>query len=1160
MSTMSKEREFIESLQKEKLSLSESFTRSLDLLATGLFTRQGQFFYELIQNAEDCTKDGEETAVEIILRPDAVIFRNNGEQFTREDIRNLCDVGRTQKKSQDENIGFWGIGFKSVFRVTDSPHVLSGEYQFKFDRSHWQDDNVDRTLDKIPWRVTPIWIPDSPVKSAEEWNTFYLPYIDDSYKQRVLEGIDQLENRLLLFLEDIKEIRVIDELEDEKDRSREMAVTSRSKELEGRLIELKSDEQWWVYENVFEVPERISNDKLTRERKRENIKKRPARIALKVDEDGNLDHLTEGSVHASVFSFLPIQGLTSGMPFMIDADLLTGAGRTKPHEGAAWNSWMMKEIGETLIPNAINQLKNHETWKSQFQKALLPSERPKGNLFRTLDTAIMETARQSKIIPTANGSWVTPDSAIHPVGDSRDQVREVLSVEDFHELTDRELTDENLVFLKRLLRDRLAIRELGTDSEDLPDSGTNFAELAKNEDWLRQKASSKETPWFRSFYELLEQTHGFDDDLKECEIAYTGSELVSSSEVYLSFSPSVEETIAEMNAEEAFPTIPERITSSGSAKNFLKRLDIGSVGAQDLADDLVEHPEMLEAMANEEGVTEWFRDLYVALSKSNRIGQLSKVPIVFTGESVVRPASDTSSVLLPAESERVSEILDTVGGSLTDVDTVPASIIDPDEGGDETAKNFLSSLGINQVAPDWVAKEKLLPKITVSDRWETKDNWPLDTCSLVTYTGVVNAELDPEQISDEIVVLTNDDDVRPVSEVYLSQTYSAAYNTSSLLDKPVVNSTYLSCEYGNGWSSFFTAIGIQSETSVHALQDALLNLKAADVDVRKELRKIYPEITEEAETEIDTDELELLTEANDFEESESLFIPDKQAARHIFGNEHFVWLPEDSKLQNECAKGIQYLGIPSAADEFERRLERGDLIDEVVDTGVEQRVQNYWEQVSNDVPELSSDVPEIVWIEEIRSRCILRDHSKPQTANRRSYYDAGTLYLTKEFGHRWEDLATTLLENVDIDVEPGEIASKFVPSVEDAAISEVIKYETKRGREAKGIRKDQDKHTGYDVFSKNPETGDERHIEIKSFSSGGTAKLRPNQQDRAKNDDDFYLYIVINPKSDDPRIWFKESPDIEHLLDRGAEMESILVIPRPIWERYCDGPIPTRRQ
>jgi hypothetical protein len=70
----------------------------------------------------------------------------------------------------------------------------------------------------------------------------------------------------------------------------------------------------------------------------------------------------------------------------------------------------------------------------------------------------------------------------------------------------------------------------------------------------------------------------------------------------------------------------------------------------------------------------------------------------------------------------------------------------------------------------------------------------------------------------------------------------------------------------------------------------------------------------------------------------------------------------------------------------------------------------------------------------------------------------------------------------------------------------------------KGLRNDQDKHNGYNAFSKNPEIGDESHIEINSFSIERTAKLQLNQQDQAKNDVTFYLYIVVNPESDDPGI------------------------------------------
>jgi len=1157
MSIISENKQFISDLQEEKLSLSESFTRSLDLLATGLFTRQGQFFYELIQNAEDCTREGEETTIEIVLRPDAVIFRNNGDLFDKEDIRNLCDVGRTQKKTNDENIGFWGIGFKSVFRVTDAPHVFSNKFHFKFDREHWQNDGIDEDLDEIPWRVTPIWMSEPPIEPSDDWNIFYLPYIDGEYKDRVLDGVEQLEDRLLLFLEQIGEIRIIDELEDETDRSRQMAVSSRTPSHGGRLVELSSGKKWWVYEETFPVPPEVSNDKVTRERKREDIDKRPARIALKVNDEGNLVHLSEGSIHASVFSFLPIQGITSGMPFMIDADLLTGAGRTKPHEDAAWNNWMMEEIGSTLIPNVIGQLKDHDTWKYQFQNAILPSERPGSQLFRRLDDAIMESARSSEMIPTADGGWVTPDNAIHPVGGQSNQIRELLVPDDVTKLTKRELTHENLSLLKRLLGARLAIRQLGTNPEDLPDSGTNLAELATNQDWLSSKEKSEDEEWFCLFYELLADTRGFDDDLRESLVAYTDGGLKFPEDVYLSFPDEIGEVIKQINAEDVFPTIPDSILKSDEAKDFLERLDIEEVSANDLAEDLVEYPEMLRAMAAEDHVDNWFRDLYVVLSRSGRTEDLRETPIVYTGSTVVKPSSESSSVLLPAKSDRVGAILDTVGSSLADVDTVPKSIIDPEHGGEETAKNFLGSIGIEQVAPDWIAREKLLPDITAENRQENDQEIDVDT--LRTYTGIVNAELDPEEFEQELLVIAPDQEVYPAGDVSLSPTFGAAYDTGSLLDDPIVSSAYQRGEYGDNWSSFFGAIGVQPETSPNAIRNALTNIPDLEIDATDEIQNVYSAITAETGAQIDTSEVQVLTRSEEFSSASEVYLPDNKESVRVFRDNHFVWLPDEEDTRDSAIEGLDALGLARASNEFKKEFQPGEQIEERVDLGAEKRIQECWSRMSEDITELRSNSPQITWIESVKIKYRLGENSVPEPAERRSYFEDDTLYLTRDFGHRWDDLAETLADNLDIDIDPEEISAKFTPTVEDAAISEVIQYESGRDRQAKDIRQDQTGHEGYDVLSEDPLSGEERHIEIKSFSSRGTAKFRPNQQAKAREDEDFYLYIVLDPQGDDPKIWFKQSPDVDQLLDRGAEMEQVLAVPRSVWEPYCDGPIPTRQ-
>ena len=53
--------------------------------------------------------------------------------FTESNIRALCDVGRTTKKNTVGYIGQKGIGFKSVFKVTDAPQIHSRGFHVVFD-------------------------------------------------------------------------------------------------------------------------------------------------------------------------------------------------------------------------------------------------------------------------------------------------------------------------------------------------------------------------------------------------------------------------------------------------------------------------------------------------------------------------------------------------------------------------------------------------------------------------------------------------------------------------------------------------------------------------------------------------------------------------------------------------------------------------------------------------------------------------------------------------------------------------------------------------------------------------------------------------------------------------------------------------------------------
>lgn len=53
--------------------------------------------------------------------------------FSGDDIKSLSNIGRSTKVLQEGSIGQKGLGFKSVFKVTDAPQVHSGGFHISYD-------------------------------------------------------------------------------------------------------------------------------------------------------------------------------------------------------------------------------------------------------------------------------------------------------------------------------------------------------------------------------------------------------------------------------------------------------------------------------------------------------------------------------------------------------------------------------------------------------------------------------------------------------------------------------------------------------------------------------------------------------------------------------------------------------------------------------------------------------------------------------------------------------------------------------------------------------------------------------------------------------------------------------------------------------------------
>ncbi|WP_343920052.1 sacsin N-terminal ATP-binding-like domain-containing protein [Agrococcus citreus] len=85
---------------------------------------------ELVQNATDAAKHNG-SRVEVVLTKSTLYVANDGEPFTAEGVRSILASDISAK--DDERIGKFGIGFKSLLAVSERPLVVSRTVAFAFD-------------------------------------------------------------------------------------------------------------------------------------------------------------------------------------------------------------------------------------------------------------------------------------------------------------------------------------------------------------------------------------------------------------------------------------------------------------------------------------------------------------------------------------------------------------------------------------------------------------------------------------------------------------------------------------------------------------------------------------------------------------------------------------------------------------------------------------------------------------------------------------------------------------------------------------------------------------------------------------------------------------------------------------------------------------------
>lgn len=371
--------------------------------------------HELIQNADDAKASwvsfdvGDEA---LVIENDAVFSDCSRDedrvcQWLRDPAKgHSCDLHRFRniaggdKRRQGDTIGAFGIGFISVYQVTDSPEMLCGRRHWiirpeKAEGERiWQKviDELPRTRFRLPWATDP----ESEVRKALEVQPF-----TPEMMPRMVDELSHTLTRAITFLRHVNEIRLLRE---------GVPVKLVRLERAGDRLDIQDGDGlrvWHLIRGSFErEAKRLQESSgITHGRKPD------VTIALPEDDE---------DIEGLLFAFLPTQHRL-GLTLHLNADFFPSSDRQRILFGddyqGRWNKAAIVAAAEALsakLPDLTKLLSHTSLWKLLQQVRRIYSKSlagQPGHIFNVFWETLREAINESPIVFTSAGAWVLPEDA-----------------------------------------------------------------------------------------------------------------------------------------------------------------------------------------------------------------------------------------------------------------------------------------------------------------------------------------------------------------------------------------------------------------------------------------------------------------------------------------------------------------------------------------------------------------------------------------------------------------------------------------------------------------------------------------------------------------------------------------------------------------------------
>lgn len=404
----------------------------------GEFVRSGfskaHFPLELIQNADD------EGATAMLFEHDRdqeqLRVFDDGDGFNLEGVVSVCQQGQSRKES-DKQIGFMGIGFKSLFEVCDQVEIHSNGYHFKFDTREEKEHD-----EEVPGFLLPHWTGDQNVPQPQffdeyprkEYETAIIGHVSSDVDIRPALEPDNLSPSVFLFLNSLETVRILSDT-DELDRTLgggvadvynhaiETARTLYKNNIENeskletpvevREVHHNGERQSYVlFRNVWE-PEDVERPQF-----REDLDRSELFVAFQLDQTKEMIRDAEGTIRISpVHSYLPVKQFEDiEVDFVLHADFDLTLNREDIQRNSPWNNRIVRELQQKVLVPVAETIAAHDRWHQDLE-LVVPNENRKeveGLIHENLLAEFADKLASTNLLRVARTEgqeFVSPDKA-----------------------------------------------------------------------------------------------------------------------------------------------------------------------------------------------------------------------------------------------------------------------------------------------------------------------------------------------------------------------------------------------------------------------------------------------------------------------------------------------------------------------------------------------------------------------------------------------------------------------------------------------------------------------------------------------------------------------------------------------------------------------------